>query len=304
VRILIILHRMKKRGGAVLQIQKLAKEMEKKDIIIHIFSMDKYEDTNSFMQNYIASIKALKKTINMFQPDIILASDPYITNSCAKFSNVTKSLIFVRIGAVFDAFYAARLSYKLFGYAKVSIFYQITSSILRLLSFLLLNNTFVIFNSFFLRKRFHKVAPTSFVIHNGVNITKKTRQLVYDDQIKLVYVGRVEPRKSIEIIIKSLYYLQKKQVDYSFSLVGNINYDVQYWQKLKQMIDKYHLKEKVHILGEIDNLKLSDFLQNQDILLFSTDSRNFPITEGLPNVILEGMANGLAIITTSVAGVP
>ena len=36
---------------------------------------------------------------------------------------------------------------------------------------------------------------------------------------------------------------------------------------------------------------------------FSTDDRNYPITEGLPNVILEGMANGLAIISTNAGGV-
>ncbi|MGC9780301.1 MAG: glycosyltransferase family 4 protein [Candidatus Heimdallarchaeota archaeon] len=58
------------------------------------------------------------------------------------------------------------------------------------------------------------------------------------------------------------------------------------------------------MFGEIDNQKLPEFLQKHDILLFSTDDRNFPITEGLPNVILEGMANGLAIIATPVAGIP
>jgi len=305
MRILIILHRMKKRGGAVLQIQKLAKEMEKKGNKIHIFSMDQYSISNSFIQNSIISMKSLKKIISKFKPDIILASDPYITNTFAKICNITNSAIIVRIGAVFDDFYAARIYYKLFGSVKISILYRVISSILRIVSyFLLRNNTLVIFNSSFLKRKFQNVVPNSIVIHNGVSTVKKSKQLNYCDQIKLIYVGRIEPRKSIEILIESLYYLKKERVNFSFSLVGNVNYDIKYWKKLEKLIDKYQLKNQVHVVGEIDNIKLSDFLQKHDILLFSTDSRNFPITEGLPNVILEGMATGLAIITTSVAGVP
>jgi len=306
MKILIVLHKQKKLGGAVLQIMKIAKELKQKKNSVYIFSIDTYYKTNSFIKNYIISIKALQKLSYKFKPDVILASDPYITNICAKLANVNKSSIFIRIGAVFDSFYSARLSSQLFGRAKTPIFYQFFLLILKLSAFLLLKrNSFIIFNSHFLRRKYYKLTSKSTVIHNGVDIKETLKkEIVSSNYINLVYVGRIEPRKSIEIIIQSLYYLKQKQVDFSFSLVGNINYDIKYWMKLKQMINKYSLQKKVNIIGEIDNENLSEFLQKHDILLFSTDSRNFPITEGMPNVILEGMANGLAIISTSVAGVP
>jgi glycosyltransferase involved in cell wall biosynthesis len=104
-------------------------------------------------------------------------------------------------------------------------------------------------------------------------------------KIKILYLGRYERRKGIEELNKAiLLYLQtngEKKLEFNF--VGPIPEE------------KKLLAEKVIYHGEIrDKIDLQNAIQLCDILICPSWS------EGMPNVILEGMARGLAIIATDV----
>jgi len=129
-------------------------------------------------------------------------------------------------------------------------------------------------------------------------------ELKINETIQLIYVGRIHPRKTVELIIDSLNILKKQNFDFHFSIVGQTSHDPKYWKKLSKLISKYQLWDNITIHNEIEYRLMPELLQSHDVLLFSTDDRNYPICEGLPNVILEGMANGLAIITTKAGDIP
>ena len=304
MKILIILHKAKKKGGAVLQILKMAKAFEEKGHVVSTFSFDSVPTTKNIFLNFGIIVKSLKARIELFKPDIILSSEPIITTLFTIIANRKKITMVVRIGAVYDSFYAARIIERITPNKIYSPLFNCIRIILRKFSkFIFRKISLTVFNSQYLKDIYHKIAPKSLVIHNGIE-NPQIKNLQINKPVKLVYIGRIEPRKSLELIIRTLNILKLKNIETSLSIIGKTDLYPSYWKKISNLITKYNLSNEVLIHGEIENRKLSSILPNNDILLFSTDESNFPITEGLPNVILEGMCNGLVIIATPVAGIP
>lgn len=304
MKILVILHKVKKKGGAVLQILKMVNAFKENGHEVAVFSFDSVLKTKNIFYKSISIVKALKKKINTFNPSIIFTAEPIFTTLYTLLAKDKKSKLIVRIGAVYDSFYAARLIEKISPERiQTSLFYFL-KKVLRLISRILFKKIdYVVFNSHFLKNTFNSIALHSTVIHNGIE--KPTlKKFQVNKPVKLVYVGRIEPRKSIELIINSLSILKAREIDFTFSIIGNVFLYPNYWKKISKMISVLKLTNDVKVIGEVENRNLLIILQKQDVLLFSTDDSNFPITEGLPNVVLEGMSCGLAIIATPVAGIP
>ncbi|MHA1125038.1 MAG: glycosyltransferase family 4 protein [Candidatus Heimdallarchaeota archaeon] len=304
MKILIILHKAKKKGGLVLQILKLAELFKLKGHQVEIVSFDSISNSRNIIERSICVKRVLKEKINNFNPSLILTSDPYITTLPILLTRKKHIPVVSRAGAVYHAFYAARVAESVSPNNVYNSIYYTLNKLLKFVSRLTYGKLdLIIFNSHFLKKIYQKSAPHSLVIHNGVEFTKQ-QKVTSNKPIKLVYVGRVEPRKTLELVIESLVILKSKKIKYNLTIIGGSNVYPDYWKKISKSITKNQLEDSIEILGEIKNTEIPKILQQQDLLLFTSDERNFPITEGLPNVLLEGMANGLAIITTSVAGVP
>lgn len=103
---------------------------------------------------------------------------------------------------------------------------------------------------------------------------------------KFVFIGRAERRKGIEELNKAIQLLIQMETNFEFTFIGPIP-------------EKQHIEdEHVHYLGEIrDSDQIKAVLSQQDCLVCPSHS------EGMPTVILEAMACGLAIIGTNVGAV-
>ena len=108
--------------------------------------------------------------------------------------------------------------------------------------------------------------------------------------IKFLYVGRYERRKGIEELNQSILELSsqiKKNVEFHF--LGPI-------PEIKKL--KVHNLKTVYYGLVKDTLLKKKIYDSCDVLICPSYS------EGMPNVILEGMARGLAIITSNVGAIP
>lgn len=101
---------------------------------------------------------------------------------------------------------------------------------------------------------------------------------------KLLFVGRYEKRKGIDLLHQALEQLYKKYPDaFEFHFLGPIPDFLQ----VKNKAVFYH--------GLITNeLEITKYYQSSDVLVIPS------LSEGMPNVIMEAMANGCAILATDV----
>jgi len=103
---------------------------------------------------------------------------------------------------------------------------------------------------------------------------------------KFVFLGRAERRKGISELNKVIHNLISQKLNFTFEFIGPIPDSM----KIKHDSIKYH--------GEIrDAQKIKNILSQNDVLVCPSWS------EGFPNVILEAMACGLAIIATDVGAI-
>ena len=117
-------------------------------------------------------------------------------------------------------------------------------------------------------------------------LTKKV--LAPTKEIKFLYVGRYERRKGVEEINQSILKLSNESSGFEFHFLGPIPKEKQL--RLNNIKLIYHGLVK-------DTLLKKNIYDSCDVLLCPSYS------EGMPNVILEGMSRGLAIITSDVGAI-
>lgn len=106
-----------------------------------------------------------------------------------------------------------------------------------------------------------------------------------NNTIKFLFLGRYERRKGVE----ELNIVLKKIVD------QNLNIEFHFIGPIPEIKRIKNLSNKVIYHGRIIDIgKIKSIMDNCDILICPSYS------EGMPNVILEGMSRGLAVIATDV----
>lgn len=102
---------------------------------------------------------------------------------------------------------------------------------------------------------------------------------------KIVLVGRLSEEKNIEMAIRA--FSQTKHDGYSFHIYGT----GPLLQKLQDLVSQLHLEEEIFFEGQV--VHVVDYIRDSEILLLTS---NF---EGMPNALIEGLAMGLACISTN-----
>jgi glycosyltransferase involved in cell wall biosynthesis len=133
------------------------------------------------------------------------------------------------------------------------------------------------------------------VIPNGV-AAHAVRSLITDSPVPgdakvLLFVGRLEAQKGIDVLVTHAPKLLEKLSDHHLVVIGEGSMKGQ----MLSLASTPELNGRVHVLGQRNDVRA--WMQRASLLLLPTRY------EGMPNVVLEAMAEGLVVVTTRVEGI-
>lgn len=142
------------------------------------------------------------------------------------------------------------------------------------------------------------------VIYNGVDIQKfhpKINGSILRNRLNLkasdhviLFVGRLTLRKGCHFLVKALPHILEKVADTVLIIIG----EGAEMPRLKNLVAQLSLEDNVIFLGSFSNKELPLAYAVSDAIALPS------LGEGLPLVLLEGMASGKPVIATNVGGNP
>lgn len=138
----------------------------------------------------------------------------------------------------------------------------------------------------------YKVKKNVELIFNPVDVGKfSSEKKIKHDNFTFIMAGRLSKEKNQILGLKAFNDLQKDHPDVRLLLLG----DGPEREALEDFINKNSLKEKVQLVGAVDNVH--SYMAKADAFLLSSEY------EGLPLVLLEAMASKLLVVSTDVGGI-
>jgi len=113
---------------------------------------------------------------------------------------------------------------------------------------------------------------------------------IFENVPLLISVANLVSYKDYFTVLKALKRLKEDGYNFYYLILGNGSMR----SEIEKTIQKYNLKDKIRIVGNMENV--SDYLKISDIFIHSSKG------EGCSNAILEAMAAGLPIIASNTGG--
>ena len=111
----------------------------------------------------------------------------------------------------------------------------------------------------------------------------------------VLFVGAIEPKKNIELIIKAFHICQKNNPHLTLVIAGKKSWK---FETIFQLVDSLNLKKSVIFLNFVPGEDLPALYSAAEVFLFPSRYEGF----GLP--VLEAMKCGTPVITSNVSSLP
>lgn len=136
----------------------------------------------------------------------------------------------------------------------------------------------------------------SVVIYNGINskfLKQNKEKLQEDDKYNLIFVGRLEKVKGVDILIRALKKVHEKYLNANLTIIG----DGSERYELEELAEKIEVKEYVNFLGRQNDV--IDYLDKAGIFIYpSTWEEGFGIS------VVQAMARRCIPVTFRKGGLP
>ncbi|MGB9723998.1 MAG: glycosyltransferase [Chloroflexia bacterium] len=116
----------------------------------------------------------------------------------------------------------------------------------------------------------------------------------------LLAVGRLVRKKGFDILIRALPQVIQEVGPVRLVIAGRG--DLQ--EELAALAGRLGVQDRVILAGAVERDRLPALFRSCDLLVVPSMHDERGNVDGLPNVVLEGMASGVAIVASEVAGIP
>ena len=121
------------------------------------------------------------------------------------------------------------------------------------------------------------------------------RELPREKGLKLITVCRLEEKKGVDVVVKSLPLILRKFPGATLDVVGGGSL----LDELKASARSLNMADKITFHDKVSHPQVIALLKQADVFCYPTSA-----SEGFPKVVLEALACGLPILTTKVSVLP
>jgi len=132
------------------------------------------------------------------------------------------------------------------------------------------------------------------LLGNGVDTALFTPGNAKENAPYILYTGRLSWNKGLIDLVKSAKYILNEHPEVSFVLTGRGPLE----NDLRKLVTKMKMSREFSFVGYVDTQSLVQYYQNAKVFVLPS------YYEGLPTTLLEAMACGIPVVTTSVGGIP
>lgn len=153
-----------------------------------------------------------------------------------------------------------------------------------------------------------RIAPTAEIVlvYHGLN-ADFTRLL--DDapppappaELRIVSVGRLVPKKGFDVLINAVALLRDRGVDAELVIAGESGSES---GAVCRLVADLGLTEAVTIIGTVTQEQLLGEYRRSTVFALACRVDDDGDRDGIPNVLVEAMASGLPVVSTTVSGIP
>lgn len=137
-------------------------------------------------------------------------------------------------------------------------------------------------------------------LFHPVDKEEARRELQLGDEKIILFVGRIEPVKGIEQLLKAMPYLRSpdEQKDHGYRLVviGGDENGQDETEKLRKLSRELHIEDSVTFVGSVKQERLPYFYSAANVCVISSYYESFGL------VALESLACGTPVVATDVGG--
>lgn len=144
------------------------------------------------------------------------------------------------------------------------------------------------------QKNFKDCVSNKYRIKLFQDLQKHQRSNVISSR-SIIYVGTIEKRKGIDLLIKAIGTLNNQ--DFTLNIVGKYS-ENQYYKKICKLIKKYNINDKVNFCGRVSNNDLHKLYATSRFFVMPS------LNEGYGLVMAEAMSYGLPVIAFDNTAMP
>lgn len=131
------------------------------------------------------------------------------------------------------------------------------------------------------------------LVSNFVQVPEKIKRNTKNEEVKILFLGRLGKRKGTYLLIKAAKIIKEKNIKFKMILAGDGEID-----KCKKRISDSNLENEIEVLGWIDSEEREKYLRECDILALPSYFESFGMS------LIEGMSYSMPVIATKAGAMP
>ncbi len=143
-------------------------------------------------------------------------------------------------------------------------------------------------------------APKVTVVHHGVDVDRFASGPRQPVPHRILTVGRLVPKKGHRVLADALAILSSRGIPFEWRVVGGGPLR----DELRAHVEAAGIADRVRVLGARTQREVAAEYARAELFALTPLVLEDGDRDGIPNVLREAMASGVAVVTTSVSGIP